>query len=90
MGLPTVNTDAIASNLESLNVSFSPETNSSPFLLIYEIWVSLTFSAYTAIAPDVAPWICSPTDKSEVFPLGPVMDAKVSFGADGSEVSADS
>ena len=42
------------------------------------------------IAPDEAPVNFSPTIQSVIFPEGPVKDAKVAWGADGSFVSLDS
>ena len=52
--------------------------------------LSETISATIAHALLVFPLIFSPTIKSEVFPVGPVYDAKVIVGADASEVLTDS
>ena len=55
-----------------------------------DILLSETISATIAHALVLFPLIFSPTIKSEVFPVGPVNDAKVMVGADASEVSTDS
>ena len=57
---------------------------------IIEILESEIISATIAHALVDFPVIFSPTIKSEVFPVGPVNDEKVSVGADASDVLTDS
>ena len=55
-----------------------------------DILKSVTFSAKTAHAWVVLPFIFSPITKSDVLPVTPVNDLNTKVGAEGSDVFVDS